>query len=153
MKLLLFDLENTLIQHWTDRSLCWIKSNTGFLEIATPDVIGIFSFALHCQANIDEFIQGGMKEEIEKTYNISISEEYIVPVSVMLESTFHYRKQEVGTNDQKFYTFLDWCNSNQSVLSKFSEVWLVDDTVNPCEINYFEFKVICKNPVVTISYI
>ena len=32
MKLLMFDLENTVIQHWTDRSLCWVDSNTDLLD-------------------------------------------------------------------------------------------------------------------------
>jgi hypothetical protein len=153
MKLLLFDLENTLIQHWTDRSLCWVESNKEFLSLSQPDVIGIFSFALHCQENVDEFVGGGMKEEIEIMYDIEISEDYIIPVSEMFAASFNFRKLENGTNDQKIYTFLDWCDSNQEQLSKFEEVWLVDDTIENSELNHFSFKIICKNPVVIQDFI
>ncbi len=157
MKLMMFDLENTVIQHWTDRSLCWVDSNTKFLQECQPDDVGIFSFALWCDENIKEFTDSGMKARLESVYDIVIPDNLIIHVDEMhaatLQAAERDRSRVDGKNDEKFHAFYDWCEANQDSLSKYDEVWLVDDTVDDEIITDFDFKVVLRNPVVIQSFL
>lgn len=130
--ILYFDLENTLINHWTDQRLCWIEQNKNILKESAPAKIGIFSFALWCDENINTFINNGMKAMIENEYNVAIAEDEIIHVNDMIKA---YNDVNVeashpnGTNKTEY--FLSWVTVNQNRLDDYNNIWLVDDTVDP----------------------
>jgi hypothetical protein len=127
---LYFDLENTLIRHWTDERLCWVESNKLILEHYKPKEIGIFSFALWCDENIKKFINEGMKDKIEETYGVLINVDEIIHVNDMISA---YDKVNTDKNhpgsDNKYDYFMSWIRVNSDKFRGFTELILVDDTV------------------------
>lgn len=130
-----FDLENTLIRHWTDRELCnqdQIKKiiETNIKEYGDNIEYGIYSYALWCDGNVDEF-EENILGVIEKYYNISINKDLIIPVHEMCKASVlnHHAldKCDVGTHCMyynKVHSFIDWVNTQGS-----GDYILVDDTV------------------------
>ena len=158
--LMFFDLENTLIHHWTDQRLCWQDNNRKFLGECQPDVIGIFSYALWCDENIDQFINGHMLPMIQDEYGIEVDQSLIIHVdeimAAMNRSPFRAGRPEVNRNNEKEYGFYDWCYANYaSHLQGYDEVWLVDDTIDDGEDTDFfsDIKLVFRNPVVIQSFV
>ena len=154
MKLMFFDLENTLIQHWTDRSLCWIPSNQKFIEECQADVYGVFSYALWCDENIAEFTNSGMRNQLERLYGIQFQDDLIIHTNEVIAASTKMR-EGVSRNDEKYYGFMEWCEVHQdgNRLSPFDEVWLVDDTIDDGVNDDLRFKIVFRNPVVIQSFV
>ena len=148
--ILYFDLENTLIEHWTDQRLCWVEGNKSILHYHRPVTIGIFSFALWCGENIEQFIHGGMKNMIEQEYDIQIDTKEIIHVNDMIE-TYNLendKSNHPGSNNKSQY-FIAWAHSNIKRLESYDNLVLVDDTIEECMFNIGEKPVYThfRNPV------
>lgn len=149
-----YDLENTLIHHWTDKRPCWTEGNRKYRDECDPDVVGIFSLALWCDSNIHEFINGGVMDMIADAHGFYISEDHIVDVRDMWECE-KFEDCPSDRHNEKEYFFYNWCNANKdTVLKGYKEVWLVDDTVEEGEdTESFDFKIVFRNPVVIKTFI
>lgn len=147
---LFFDLENTLINHWTDQQLCWTEQNRRILETCEPCRIGIFSFALWCDENIKTFIYEGMKEMVEKEYEITVNADEIIHVNDMIDAynNVNTEKSHPNGHNKKGY-FLSWLKANKHRFKYYGSVWLVDDTIDDGSIvdTEWPFVIHFRNPV------
>lgn len=154
-RILFFDLENTLIEHWTDQRLCWTENNKKFLKECDPSTIGIFSFALWCDENIAILKNDGMLDMIEQEYGINISHDEIIHTNEMIEAAkveSGHNTQYPNSNNKEAY-FLNWVCHNKARLSGYDEIWLVDDTVDPRVFTHNGLRIIFKNPVEIQSFV
>ena len=95
-----FDLENTLINHWDDRTLAHEGRVRYFIDrqfeiFGETTKYGIFSYALWNENNVNDFISN-IKGVIEDRYNISIADEYIITVDDIIKACEHFSPHGVS---------------------------------------------------------
>jgi len=136
--ILYFDLENTLIEHWTDQRLCWQNNNRSIFDYHNHSKIGIFSFALWCDENIQTFINDGMMGMIQDEYGIEIDVDEIIHVNDMIEAynTISGTTTEHPGSNNKVMYFEAWLDVNLPRLDEYEHIALVDDTAEECMMSY-----------------
>lgn len=74
MRKIFFDLEGTLINSWSDVSLCNIERVRNIIKEHGITEISIFSFAIDNENDVRTFEKDGFKNFIERAYEIKIVE-------------------------------------------------------------------------------
>lgn len=116
-----FDLEGTLINHWTDPTICNVESvqnvlNLPYIRDAKRKRFGIFSFALWCDENMVNFLNGEVIKTIQQEHGFEIDPSLVIDVPTMAASIEksqppgHNKKLVVGDVWEygKTHAFLDF---------------------------------------------
>lgn len=138
MKVLLLDLESTLIPVWTDftpipENIEKIKTYANKFQ---PDLVGLFSWAMWDQRDVEIWERNKHWCEDALGFNITQSNTILDFISAI--------KMHCGPSHMDNMDFFDFYNKETCLFNlmlngwnEFNEVVLFDDAVKPCEV-YFE---------------
>jgi hypothetical protein len=134
-----FDLEGTLINHWSDPTICNKESVANVMRLDwirnKPHVrVGVFSYAIWCDENLINFLNGEVITNIQKEHGFLIDPSLIIDVPTMARSIEKSipagHQRELSVNDvwaySKTHAFLDLVLWNYWA----DMMVLVDDTVD-----------------------
>jgi hypothetical protein len=131
---ILFDLEATTIEHWSNPVLInqeKIKRVLSGVNMGDMNKIyGIYSYALWCDENIEIF-NSGIRSKIENEFDIAFDDEYIFHMNDIMDNfasknaIINYRAYCLTINKEK--SILDFHVRNPKFYRK--DIMLIDDTV------------------------
>jgi hypothetical protein len=138
--IVLFDLEATIIQHWTDRTLINVRPIRNFvqecIDAIEPDAVcifGVYSYAIWCEENRN-ILKNDILPGIERAMGeIIFDDDYIFSMDEIVKD--YSRKN----SDIDYNTYCKFINKEKSLLDfqydniKFKhacDITLIDDTVH-----------------------
>jgi hypothetical protein len=155
-KLILFDLENTLIWDWIE--------NRGLVSMSFPQLgqwiedqgeftAGLFSFAVWDKDDLNEFNTSGMREDIEEHHHFKFDDEWIFlrdslvePFKKILKMPFLDKHDLFSFFNKHMILERLWLENLVCDSCKDMDVILLDDTVKDLTITHENSSLTFVNP-------
>jgi len=128
------DLEETIIESWSNPLLMNVGKIGNFLHTAGVEEVGIFSFAIWNEQDRIDFVKRGIKQAIEISLGVTIKEILTVPNianEVFWKTGLRMDINEFITIWGKQRAFIDWALITQR---NEKRVILIDDVVRNIDV-------------------